>query len=119
MQPQRGSSVKQIQKMNSIQRQILLAVTGAFRTTSTEALHVISGIEPADLVCEIETALYRIKHNLSNPNFLRVLLESDHAERYSPSWRHPGTIRPIHWDQHSPNLVLGIFTDGSKLNGQV
>ncbi|GBM96072.1 hypothetical protein AVEN_111462-1 [Araneus ventricosus] len=67
----------------------------------------------------METALYRIKHNLPNRNFLGVLLECDEAKRYAPSWRHPGTIRPINWGQHSPDFGLGIFTDGSKLNGQV
>ncbi|GBM35616.1 Retrovirus-related Pol polyprotein from type-1 retrotransposable element R1, partial [Araneus ventricosus] len=34
-------TVKQTTKINSIQRQILLAVTGAFRTTSTAALQII------------------------------------------------------------------------------
>ncbi|GBN41241.1 Retrovirus-related Pol polyprotein from type-1 retrotransposable element R1 [Araneus ventricosus] len=112
-------TVKQTTKINSIQRQILLAVTGAFRTTSTAALQIISGVEPADLVCEMETALYRIKHSLPNPNFLGAQLESGQAERYSPSWRHPGSISPATWDLNSPDFSLGIFTDGSKINGHV
>ncbi|GBM42200.1 hypothetical protein AVEN_36884-1 [Araneus ventricosus] len=112
-------TVKQTTKINSIQRQILLAVTGAFRTTSTAALQIISGIEPADLVCEMETALYRIKHSLPNPNFLGTQLESGQAERYSPSWRHPSSINPATWDLNSPEFSLGIFTDVSKINGQV
>ncbi|GBN97535.1 hypothetical protein AVEN_125371-1 [Araneus ventricosus] len=67
----------------------------------------------------METSLYRIKHNLTNPNFLGAPFESDQAERYSPSWRHPSSITPVTWDQLSPVFSLGIFTDGSKINGQV
>ncbi|GBL94486.1 hypothetical protein AVEN_235589-2 [Araneus ventricosus] len=112
-------TANQRQKINSLQRQVLLAVTGAFRTTSTAALQVISGIEPADLVCEMEAALYQLKHNRPDPHFLGVHLESNQVERYLPSWAHPSTKHLVHWDQDSPDYDLGIFTDGSKLNGQV
>ncbi|GBO01122.1 hypothetical protein AVEN_31197-1 [Araneus ventricosus] len=112
-------TANQRQKINSLQRQVLLAVTGAFRTTSTAALQVISGIEPADLVCEMEAALYQLKHNRPDPHFLGVHLESNQVERYLPSWAHPSTKHIVHWDQDSPDYDLGIFTDGSKLNGQV
>ncbi|GBL72616.1 Putative protein in type-1 retrotransposable element R1DM [Araneus ventricosus] len=88
-------TAKQITKINSVQRQVLLAVTGAFRTTSTLVLQVLSGIEPADLVCEMETALYRIKHNLPNPSFLGTSLESVMVERYQPFWIHQSTIEPV------------------------
>ncbi|GBN25120.1 Retrovirus-related Pol polyprotein from type-1 retrotransposable element R1 [Araneus ventricosus] len=112
-------TANQRQKINRFQRQVLLAVTGAFRTTSTAALQVISGIEPADLVCEMEAALYQLKHNRPDPHFLGVHLESNQVERYLPSWAHPSTKHLVHWDQDSPDYDLGIFTDGSKLNGQV
>ncbi|GBM63902.1 Putative protein in type-1 retrotransposable element R1DM [Araneus ventricosus] len=59
-------TVKQAEKINSIQRPVLLAITGAFRTTSTAALQVISGVEPADLVCEFETSIFKLKYAIPN-----------------------------------------------------
>ncbi|GBN72871.1 Retrovirus-related Pol polyprotein from type-1 retrotransposable element R1 [Araneus ventricosus] len=63
-------TVRNIDKINIIQRQVLLAITGAFRTTSTAALQVISGVEPADLVCELKSAVYKLKHVSPNVQFL-------------------------------------------------
>ncbi|GBL92443.1 hypothetical protein AVEN_174724-1 [Araneus ventricosus] len=67
----------------------------------------------------MEAALYQLKHNRPDPHFLGVHLESNQVERYLPSWAHPSTKHLVHWDQDSPDYDLGIFTDGSKLNGQV
>ncbi|GBN56197.1 Retrovirus-related Pol polyprotein from type-1 retrotransposable element R1 [Araneus ventricosus] len=77
-------TVKQVDKINSIQRQVLLAITGAFRTTSTAALQVISGVEPADLVCELEFAVYKLKHASSNVQYLGVDLQGLSMEKYIP-----------------------------------
>ncbi|GBN19486.1 Putative protein in type-1 retrotransposable element R1DM [Araneus ventricosus] len=49
-------SQAQKQKITSIQRQALLAISGAFRTTSTVALQVCCGVEPIDLVLDMEVA---------------------------------------------------------------
>ncbi|GBN11904.1 Putative protein in type-1 retrotransposable element R1DM [Araneus ventricosus] len=78
-------TVKQIDKINSIQRQVLLAITGAFLTTSTAALQVISGVEPADLVCELESAVYMLKHAFTNVQFLGVDLDGQTMEKYVPT----------------------------------
>ncbi|GBM63079.1 hypothetical protein AVEN_68536-1 [Araneus ventricosus] len=108
----------QVDKINSIQRQVL-ANTGAYRTTSTAAQQVLSGVEPADLVCELESALYKLKHSSSNVQYLGVDLEGFSMEKYIPTWIHPSSILPVQWDKHCPDFDLAVFTDGSKINGQV
>ncbi|GBN38383.1 hypothetical protein AVEN_157444-1 [Araneus ventricosus] len=40
-------------------------------------------------------------------------------ETTTQAWRHPGSLTPVQWDDHSPASELSIFTDGSKINGQV
>ncbi|GBO05288.1 hypothetical protein AVEN_144491-1 [Araneus ventricosus] len=40
-------------------------------------------------------------------------------ERYEPTWTHPSAIGPVHWDTSHPDFALAVYTDGSKLNGQV
>ncbi|GBN09710.1 hypothetical protein AVEN_51336-1, partial [Araneus ventricosus] len=55
MPPHHGGLAQwQRQKIISIQRQTLLAISGAFRTTSTKALQVCCGVEPIDLVLDME-----------------------------------------------------------------
>ncbi|GBM20383.1 hypothetical protein AVEN_222091-1 [Araneus ventricosus] len=41
-----AGTVRQIDLVNTIQSQVLLAISGAFRTTSTATLQVICGLEP-------------------------------------------------------------------------
>ncbi|GBN15759.1 hypothetical protein AVEN_196300-1 [Araneus ventricosus] len=55
-------------KLSIIQRPFLLAISGAYRTTSTAALQVILGISPLHLQLQREahgTALYRLRRPLS------------------------------------------------------
>ncbi|GBL91987.1 hypothetical protein AVEN_102555-1 [Araneus ventricosus] len=87
-------TVKQIDKINSIQRQVLLAITGAFRTTSTAALQVISGVEP------------------SRPRRI------DHGEIHS-HLDTPKHHRPSAMGHKPSDYALAVFADGSKINGHV
>ncbi|GBN37903.1 hypothetical protein AVEN_224020-1 [Araneus ventricosus] len=55
-------------KLSTIQRPFLLAISGAYRTTSTAALQVILGIPPLHLQLQREargTALFRLRLPLS------------------------------------------------------
>ncbi|CAI6355697.1 unnamed protein product [Macrosiphum euphorbiae] len=47
-------SARQKTKLESAQRQTLLAVTGAYSTTSTRALQVIAGVPPIHLQIEMK-----------------------------------------------------------------
>ncbi|GBM47760.1 Putative protein in type-1 retrotransposable element R1DM, partial [Araneus ventricosus] len=94
-------TVRQVTKLTSIQRKALLAVTGAFRTTSTIALQVTSGIEPIDLVCEKEQAIYWAKHSAPTVSFLGVGLGNPNLDLHHETWQHPGGIPAISWDKDS------------------
>ncbi|GBO42076.1 Putative protein in type-1 retrotransposable element R1DM [Araneus ventricosus] len=107
-------TVNQCNKVTTIQRQILLAVTGAFRTTSTVALHTISGIEPIDLVLEMESTICRAKHGEPIPSLLRRDLQFINLETYTNHWHHPGSITPPIWSTVNTPAALSIYTDGSK-----
>ncbi|GBN71133.1 Retrovirus-related Pol polyprotein from type-1 retrotransposable element R1 [Araneus ventricosus] len=112
-------TVKQIDKANSVQRQALLAISGAFRTTSTAALQVICGLEPAHLVIELEAAIYKAKHHLTPISLFGEVLTGPQLETYQRSWIHPSSIRKVQRDSGSSPSELEIFTDGSKLDGGV
>ncbi|GBN68078.1 hypothetical protein AVEN_275506-1 [Araneus ventricosus] len=105
--------------MTSIQRQVMLAITGAFRTTSTAALHVISGMIPSTLICEMEVAIYHLRHQHSHVSFLGEEITAANLEFYHNSWTHPSARRRVQWDADHPIHSLAIYTDGSKLEGKV
>ncbi|GBN95193.1 hypothetical protein AVEN_146806-1 [Araneus ventricosus] len=108
----------QTSKLLSIQRKVLLAVTGAFRTTSTLALQTSSGIEPLDLVCAQETAWYHIKKSCVDTSFCSS--GRFQMERTLPVFlRVPSSWTLVQWDRIPTFQDLVIFTDGSKINGQV
>ncbi|GBO04157.1 hypothetical protein AVEN_136116-1, partial [Araneus ventricosus] len=112
-------TARQVTKLTSIQRKALLAVTGAFRTTYTIALQVTSGIEPIDLVCEKEQAMYWAKHSAPSVSFLGVGLGNPNLDLHHELWQHPGGIPAICWDKDSRRHIPAIYTDGSKIDGQV
>ncbi|GBN91935.1 Putative protein in type-1 retrotransposable element R1DM, partial [Araneus ventricosus] len=101
-------TVNQCNKITSIQRQILLAVTGAFRTTSTAALHVISGIEPIDLILEMESVIYRAKQGEHIPSFLGKDLYQNNIEVFTNHWHHPGSISPPRWSSGNTQAAFAI-----------
>ncbi|GBO14056.1 Retrovirus-related Pol polyprotein from type-1 retrotransposable element R1 [Araneus ventricosus] len=112
-------TVRQIDKVNSIQRQALLAISGAFRTTSTAALQVICGIIPSSLVCEMEVAIFQLKHRQTHVSFLGEELTGLDLEVFHNTWIHPSARKTVQWDKEHPSSSLSIYTDGSKLDGKV
>ncbi|GBM37771.1 hypothetical protein AVEN_25883-1 [Araneus ventricosus] len=113
-----GSALQRV-KATSIQRQVLLALSGAFRTTSTKALQVCCGVEPIDLVLDMEVAWYSIKNHQENVSLFGTLFEGSKMEHCTHKWHHPGHLTPVHWDGQQPDAPLSIYTDESKLDGRV
>ncbi|GBO14023.1 hypothetical protein AVEN_220696-1 [Araneus ventricosus] len=105
--------------LSTIQRPFLLAISGAYRTTSTAALQVILGIPPLHLQLQREargTALFR----------LRLPLSTNVCDIDGSGIEEKATGRSAHTSEHlSPtqislddgvniNTGLRIYTDGSK-----
>ncbi|XP_055936802.1 uncharacterized protein LOC129966405 [Argiope bruennichi] len=68
-------------KLAAIQRPILLAISGAYRTTSTAALQIILGIPPLHLQLQREAkgiSLYRLKNPTNNCDLQISQLEIDY-----------------------------------------
>ncbi|GBM54903.1 Putative protein in type-1 retrotransposable element R1DM [Araneus ventricosus] len=114
-----AGTCRQRDRMSSIQRQVMLAITGAFRTTSTAALHVISGMIPSTLVCEMEVAISQLKHQHAHVSFLGEEIIGPILEVYHHTWTHPSARTRVQWDADHPSISLSIYTDGSKLDGRV
>ncbi|GBN90278.1 Putative protein in type-1 retrotransposable element R1DM [Araneus ventricosus] len=114
-----AGTCRQIVRMDSTQRQVMLAVTGAFRTTSTAALHVISGMIPSTLIFEMEVAIFRLKHQHQQVSFLGEEITAPNLETYHNTWIHPSARTRVQWDADHPVNSLAIYTDGSKLEGKV
>ncbi|XP_055951673.1 uncharacterized protein LOC129987758 [Argiope bruennichi] len=106
-------------KLAAIQRPFLLAISGAYRTTSTAALQIILGIPPLHLQLQREAkgiSLYRLKNPTNNCDLQISELEIDC--KISGWTSHPS----VHLEDHQISLddgglrsdPNGIYTDGSK-----
>ncbi|GBN40983.1 hypothetical protein AVEN_71266-1 [Araneus ventricosus] len=106
--------VKMNTKLLQIQRYPLLSITKAYRTTSNEALQILSGCVPIDLKAQmiVETD-FKSRGVESNDNI--YLIDFEIEEKIKP-WE----ISRISWDYFA-NMCNGysVFTDGSKMNGRV
>lgn len=58
--------------MDRTQGGVILRLTGAFRTTSTEALQVVAGVAPLHLLIQKRAAIYWL--NQKNPNRAKEIL---------------------------------------------
>ncbi|KAF2887598.1 hypothetical protein ILUMI_18575 [Ignelater luminosus] len=67
-----GQRVKLQERINRVQRGVLVRLTGAFKTTSTEALCVVTGIMPLNLEVLRRAAMYWVRKN--NPNKVEEIL---------------------------------------------
>ncbi|GBL75329.1 hypothetical protein AVEN_194540-1 [Araneus ventricosus] len=112
-------TVRIARKLSTIQRPFLLAISGAYRTTSTAALQVILGIPPLHLQLQRETrgtTLFRLRLPLST-NVSDI--DPSKIEEKATGWSaHPSehlspTQIPLD-DGGNINTGLRIYTDGSK-----
>jgi hypothetical protein len=76
---------KAISKLGSVQRRGLLAVTGAYRTTSTHALQAIAGLLPLDLEVRKTAARQKELAGLIT-NEQRSLLEEELLDTWQSRW---------------------------------
>jgi hypothetical protein len=53
----------------------LLQVTKAYRTTSTEALQIIAGVMPIDLLIEVRARLHRKKGGHNEESSEKVIIQ--------------------------------------------
>ncbi|XP_035227157.1 uncharacterized protein LOC118199407 [Stegodyphus dumicola] len=108
-------------RLISLQRPFLLLITRAYRTTSSSALQVLSGVPPLDLSVERESMLanvLRLRHSFSlwgmtyNP--------SDYTHHYSTFICSPSEydlpLRISHNSSNLPSTDFSIFTDGSRID---
>ncbi|XP_035215127.1 uncharacterized protein LOC118188742 [Stegodyphus dumicola] len=104
--------------LNSIQRLQLLLICKAYRTTSTMALQVLSGIPPLDLQAEREAAIIKISRLKADVTLWNRTFKFEDYEQKSLSMIHPSklnledTLR-LHYTAPGHEMTT-IFTDGSK-----
>ncbi|GBN47590.1 hypothetical protein AVEN_249089-1 [Araneus ventricosus] len=117
-------TVRIARKLSTIQRPFLLAISGAYRTTSTAALQVILGIPPLHLQLQREArgaALFRLRLPLST-NISDI--DPSEIEEKATGWStHPSEhLSPTQIsldDGGNINTGLRIYTDGSKTERSV
>ncbi|GBL73689.1 hypothetical protein AVEN_230683-1 [Araneus ventricosus] len=114
-----AGTCREIYKINSIQRQVLLTISGAFCTTSITALQVTCCTIPANFNCDLEVAIFQMKHQQPHVSVFGEEIEGPQLEVYHRTWIHPSTIVKVQWDMCSPTSSFSIFTDGPKINGRV
>jgi hypothetical protein len=62
-------------KLLRTQRMALQQVTRAYRTTSTEALQIIAGVMPIDLLIEVRARLYRKKRSHTEGSSVKAIIQ--------------------------------------------
>ncbi|XP_023212991.1 uncharacterized protein LOC111615786 [Centruroides sculpturatus] len=109
-----------IKHLRCAQRMALLRVTKAFRTASTEALMVVSGIPPIDLVLKERTRTFYYRKGL------QAHMEDGDTTYQICELRPMSLELPMTYERKSVDIAkeeeegeYNIFTDGSKLEGRV
>ena len=96
------------QKYVRVQRLINIRMAKAFRTTSSEALCMVTGMTPIIIKLEEETAHYKIKQNSGNCD-----IEWDRDVELQ-HWPHPAEVGTIQEVAGNEDTSIQIYTDGSK-----
>ncbi|GBN82497.1 hypothetical protein AVEN_129483-1 [Araneus ventricosus] len=77
-------------KLDSIRRLFLLYITGAYRTTPTAALQVVTGLQPLHLQIQQEATYDRVARARSSSNFFTVIFRpTDYESKSSGIHIHP------------------------------
>jgi hypothetical protein len=80
----------------------------AFRTTSSEALYIVTGITPIIIKTEVAVEQY----NISKGEGSQILLIDREVELNN--WPHPADVVKITEDNGCTDKTIQIYTDGSK-----
>jgi len=119
-----------VKKLGSAQRRALLAITGAYRTCSTDALQVLAGAMPLDLEIRLIAAKRTAKKEAWEDNRMRTAMEellTEWQERWTASPKGRWTYRwfpevrfrrsiPLQLDHFVAQLVTGHGDFGANLN---
>lgn len=105
--------------LHTIQRTALLKITRCYKTTSTDALQVLAGIPPVDLICEKLYKLYKLKQGqtieINNSPY-----NSKEVDLPLHTYEEPWDEFQIEWhNKEEPHTNLHIYTDGSKMDDRV
>ncbi|XP_035215116.1 uncharacterized protein LOC118188734 [Stegodyphus dumicola] len=109
------------QKLQQIQRIILLKLTKAFTTTPTTALQVLAGTLPLDLKAEGERCIYRLTRGKQVHRILDTEIDDLCIKPISYTHStHPAKVKNFNWTKTLPTgKSLEIFSDGSKIHDKV
>ena len=91
---------------NRVQRLINIKISKSYRTTSNEALCILTGNAPIEIKAEETANIYRITRDKQN------LLLDHEAEQ--EDWTHPADSVRICEHNESKDCTIHIYTDGSK-----
>ncbi|GBN34733.1 hypothetical protein AVEN_248096-1 [Araneus ventricosus] len=106
-------------QLDSIQRLFFLYITGAYRTTPTAALQVVTSLPPPHLQIQQEATYARVAQARSSSNFFTVIFSPTDYESKSSGIH----IRPPNFllhnqisfaENHIDSGAKAIYTDGSK-----
>ncbi|XP_055931893.1 uncharacterized protein LOC129962179 [Argiope bruennichi] len=116
-------TVRLARKLSSIQRGFLLAITGAYKTTSTAALQVILGLPPLHLQLQMMARMTELYILRGIAHDMPHISPYEYEHRATGWTSHPSKHLQTHQisleDGGSQNLVLGFYTDGSKTSAGV
>lgn len=97
-----------VKKLNQVQRLINIRIAKAFRTTSYEALCVVTGLTPILFKIEEIVNLYfaKTRHKYDGLNLDYIIQHKN--------WTHPAELIDIKETEQNTEYTYEIYTDGSK-----
>jgi stage V sporulation protein SpoVS len=98
------------QKYIRVQRLINIRIAKAFRTTSSEALYMLTGMTAILIKLEKETARYKIKQNAAHHD-----IEWD-CDVGIQNWPHSAEVGAIHEVVGNEERSIQVYTDGANKN---
>ncbi|GBM79830.1 hypothetical protein AVEN_127147-1 [Araneus ventricosus] len=106
-------------KLDTIQRLLLFYITGAYWTTPTAALQVVTGLQPLHLQIQQEATDARVVRARSSSNFFTLIFSpTDYESKSSGIHFHPHDFllhNQISFaENHRDSGTKAIYTDRSK-----
>ena len=95
-------------KIIRIQRIINIKIAKAYRTTSNEALCILTGMTPVVIKIEEMVKLYQLTKGSANKN---ALVDNDMEAKH---WQHPADTITRMLEGTDERSLIQIFTDGTK-----
>ncbi|KFM80483.1 Hypothetical protein in type-1 retrotransposable element R1DM, partial [Stegodyphus mimosarum] len=117
----RLSNSKFRERLNSIQRPFVLAITKAYKSVSTLSAQVLAGLLPLDLAATKEYAKFQMRTRDTLVCVASATFDPNDYEVDIDLWHeHPATRISIPYSLQKPcGDEMEIYTDGSGLEGRV